>query len=207
MHHPHKIICLGLNYRDHAAETNAAIPKEPIVFSKYPTALIGHGESIILPPVSQKVDYEAEFIIVVGKKGRNIPAASAMEYVAGYSVGNDVSARDWQLKKDGKQWMMGKTFDTFAPMGPVLVTADEVPEPQKLPIKLRLNGQTMQDSSTSQMIFGPAEILAYISQVFTLEAGDVIYTGTPPGVGCARKPPVFLKGATWSRWRSATSEC
>lgn len=194
VHDPHKIICLGLNYRDHATETAAAIPREPIVFSKYATALIGHDAAIVLPAVSQEVDYEAELVIVIGRKGKNIPAASAREYVAGFAVGNDVSARDWQLKKDGKQWMIGKTFDTFAPIGPVLVTADEVPLPHNLPIRLKLNGQTMQDSNTSQMIFHYDDIIAYLSQVFTLEPGDLIYTGTPPGVGMARKPPVFLKG-------------
>jgi len=190
---PQKIICLGLNYRDHAEETGAPIPKEPVLFSKYPTALIGHEEAIVLPPVSQKVDYEAELVIVVGKKGRHLNAETAAEWVAGYSVGHDVSARDWQLEKDQKQWMAGKTFDTFAPVGPVLVTADEVSDPQALPIKLRLNGQTMQDSNTSQMIFKVGTILAYLSQIVTLLPGDLIFTGTPPGVGIARKPQVWLK--------------
>lgn len=190
---PAKIVCLGLNYRDHAAESGAPIPKEPILFSKYATALIGHGDAIVLPPVSQKVDYEAELVIVVGKRGRNLKVNEAMAYVAGYTIGHDVSARDWQLEKDGKQWMVGKTFDTFAPMGPVIVTADEVPDAHNLPIRLRLNGQTMQDSSTKQMIFSVAQTLAYLSQVFTLEPADLIFTGTPPGVGFARKPPVFLK--------------
>jgi 2-keto-4-pentenoate hydratase/2-oxohepta-3-ene-1,7-dioic acid hydratase in catechol pathway len=190
---PRKIVCVGLNYRDHAEETGAAIPKEPILFSKYATALLGHGQTIVLPKVSQEVDFEAELVIVVGKRGRHIPAASAMEFVAGYSVGHDVSARDWQLKKDGKQWMVGKTFDTFAPMGPVLVTKEEVPDPQNLPIRLKLNGHVMQNSSTKQMIFGVPELLAYLSQVFTLEPGDLIFTGTPPGVGIARKPPLFMK--------------
>lgn len=190
---PHKIVCLGLNYRDHAAETGAQIPKEPVLFSKYATALIGHGDSIVLPPVSQEVDYEAELVIVVGKGGRNIKAASAMEHVFGYTIGHDVSARDWQLKKDQKQWMVGKTFDTFAPTGPYIVTADELPDPHNLPIRLRLNGQTMQDSNTKQMIFDVATVLAYLSQVFTLYPGDIIFTGTPPGVGIARKPPVWLK--------------
>jgi 2-keto-4-pentenoate hydratase/2-oxohepta-3-ene-1,7-dioic acid hydratase in catechol pathway len=190
---PHKIVCLGLNYRDHAAETGAAIPREPVLFSKFPTALIGHGEAIVLPKVSQEVDFEAELVIVVGKRGRHLTLANALDHVAGYTVGHDVSARDWQLKKDGKQWMVGKTFDTFAPMGPVFVTKDEAPDPQTLPIRLRLNGQTMQDSNTKQMIFGVAETLVYLSQVFTLEPGDLIYTGTPPGVGIARKPPVYLK--------------
>jgi 2-keto-4-pentenoate hydratase/2-oxohepta-3-ene-1,7-dioic acid hydratase in catechol pathway len=190
---PPKIICLGLNYRDHAIESGATIPKEPILFSKYATALIGNGDTIVLPPVSREVDYEAELVIVVGQRGRNIKPQEAMNFVAGYTIGHDVSARDWQLKKEGKQWMVGKTFDTFAPVGPVIVTPDELTDPHHLPIRLRLNGQTMQDSNTSQMIFDVPSILAYLSQVFTLEPGDLIFTGTPPGVGFARKPPVFLK--------------
>ncbi len=191
---PQKIVCVGLNYRDHAAESGAPIPREPVLFSKYPTALIGAGDAIVIPPVSAKVDYEAELVIVVGKRGRNLTADQARAHIAGYTVGHDVSARDWQLEKDGKQWMVGKTFDTFAPVGPVLVTADEVPDPHNLPIRLRLNGQTMQDSNTRQMVFTVAEVLAYLSVVFTLEPGDLVFTGTPPGVGFARKPPVFLKG-------------
>jgi 2-keto-4-pentenoate hydratase/2-oxohepta-3-ene-1,7-dioic acid hydratase in catechol pathway len=191
---PRKIVCLGLNYRDHAAESGAPIPREPILFSKYATALIGDGGSIVLPRVSNEVDYEAELVIVVGKRGRHLSTETAMDYVAGYTVGHDVSARDWQLKKDGKQWMVGKTFETFAPVGPELVTADEVPNPHALPIRLRLNGQTMQDSNTDQMIFSVGQTLAYLSQVFTLEPGDLVFTGTPHGVGFARKPPVFLKG-------------
>ncbi len=190
---PRKIICVGLNYKDHAAESGAPIPKDPVLFSKYPTALIGHGQAIVLPKVSQEVDYEAEFVIVIGKKGRHIAKSNALDYVAGYSVGHDISARDWQLKKDGKQWMVGKTFDTFAPVGPMLVTKDEVPNPHALPIRLKLNAQVMQNSNTNQMIFGVEDLLAYISQVVTLEPGDLIYTGTPPGVGVARKPPVYLK--------------
>jgi 2-keto-4-pentenoate hydratase/2-oxohepta-3-ene-1,7-dioic acid hydratase in catechol pathway len=190
---PRKIICLGLNYRDHANETGAAIPKEPILFSKYATALIANDAPIVLPPVSKEVDYEAELVIVVGGRGRNIQPADAMSYVAGYTIGHDVSARDWQLKKEGRQWMVGKTFDTFAPTGPVLVTTDELTDPHRLPIRLRLNGQTMQDSNTSQMIFDVPSVITYLSQVFTLEPGDLIFTGTPPGVGFARKPPVFLK--------------
>lgn len=190
---PRKIVCLGLNYRDHAAESGAPIPKEPVLFSKYATALTGHESPIVLPPVSKEVDYEAELVVVVGKGGRHIPASQAMAHVAGYTCGHDVSARDWQLKKDQKQWMVGKTFDTFAPTGPHLVTADEVPDPHNLPIRLRLNGQVMQNSNTNQMIFQVAEVLAYLSQVFTLEVGDLIFTGTPPGVGFARQPPLFLK--------------
>ncbi|MFN4259722.1 MAG: fumarylacetoacetate hydrolase family protein [Gemmataceae bacterium] len=191
---PPKIVCIGLNYHDHAKESGAPIPKEPILFSKYATAIVGPGANIVLPPVSQEVDYEAELVIVIGKSGKNVSAANALEYVAGYTIGHDVSARDWQLKKDGKQWMVGKTFDTFAPIGPHLVTADDVPDPHQLGIRLRLNGETMQDSSTAQMIFRVGDILAYLSQIFTLQPGDIIFTGTPPGVGFARKPPVFLKG-------------
>jgi 2-keto-4-pentenoate hydratase/2-oxohepta-3-ene-1,7-dioic acid hydratase in catechol pathway len=190
---PRKIICLGLNYRDHAAESGMEIPSEPILFSKYPTALIGHQAAIVLPADSQQVDYEAELVIVVGRGGRHITRERAMEHVAGYAVGHDVSARDWQLHKPGKQWMVGKTFDTFAPIGPALVTADEVADPHALGIRLRLNGETMQDSSTSQLIFRVDQVIAYLSRVFTLEPGDLIFTGTPPGVGMARKPPVWLK--------------
>jgi 2-keto-4-pentenoate hydratase/2-oxohepta-3-ene-1,7-dioic acid hydratase in catechol pathway len=191
---PPKILCIGLNYRDHAAETGAQLPSHPIVFSKFTTALIGPEQAIVLPRVSSEVDYEAELVVVIGKKGRYIPRDQARQYVAGYTVGHDVSARDWQLKKDGKQWLTGKTFDTFAPLGPHLVTADEVPDPHNLGIRLRLNGQTMQDSSTKQLIFPVEELVAYISQVVTLQPGDLIFTGTPPGVGVARKPPVYLKG-------------
>jgi len=194
VHDPQKIICVGLNYRDHAVESRMPIPKEPVLFSKFPSALIGHGEPIVVPAVSTKVDYEAELVFVIGKRGRRIPEGAAMDYVAGYTVGHDVSARDWQLEKDGKQWMVGKTFDTFAPVGPTLVTRDEVPDPHKLGIQLRLNGKTMQSSNTEQMIFSVAQLVSYLSTVFTLEPGDLVFTGTPPGIGHALKPPVYLTG-------------
>jgi len=190
---PRKIICIGLNYRDHAAESGVPVPAEPVLFSKYPTALIGHLQSIVLPRVSHEVDYEAELVVVIGQGGRHIAREKARAHVGGYTIGHDVSARDWQLTKPAKQWMAGKTFDTFAPTGPELVTPDEIPDPQDLDIRLRLNGQTMQDSSTKQLIFGIDELIAYLSQVMTLEPGDLIFTGTPPGVGMARKPPVWLK--------------
>jgi len=170
------------------------LPREPVVFSKFTTALIGHEAPIVLPPVSSEVDYEAELVLVVGKGGRNLPVGTARDHLAGYMVGHDVSARDWQLKKDGKQWLLGKTFDTFAPTGPVLVTADEVADPHALDIRLTLNGEVMQNSNTRQMLFRAEDLLAYISQVVTLQTGDLIFTGTPPGVGVARKPPVYLKG-------------
>ena len=190
---PQKVICLGLNYRDHAIESKMEIPTELVVFSKFPSALIGHGASIVLPRVSTQVDFEAELVIVIGQRGRDIPETQARAHVAGYCVGHDVSARDWQLHKPGKQWLAGKTFDTFAPMGPELVLADEVADPQDLAIRLRLNGQLMQNSSTNQLIFGVDAIIAYLSQIMTLEPGDLIFTGTPPGVGMARTPPVWLQ--------------
>ena len=190
---PGKILCLGLNYRDHAEESGMAIPEEPVLFSKFPSAVVGPGATIELPPVSTQVDYEAELVWVIGKAGRDIPRDRAMEHIGGYTIGHDVSARDWQLNKPGKQWMAGKTFDTFAPTGPAVVTPDEVPDPRDLGIRLRLNGATMQDSNTKQLIFHADEVISYISQIFTLESGDLIFTGTPPGVGMARKPPVWLK--------------
>ncbi len=190
---PQKIICLGLNYRDHAEESGMAVPEEPILFSKYASSLIGHGAPILLPPVSDQVDYEAELVVVVGVGGRDIAQGDAMKHVGGYAVGHDVSARDWQLNKPGKQWMAGKTFDTFAPVGPALVTADEIDDPHDLDIRLRLNGETMQDSSTAQLIFRIDFTISYLSQIFTLQPGDLIFTGTPPGVGMARKPPVWLQ--------------
>jgi len=190
---PQKIICIGLNYADHARETGKQPPPEPVVFCKFLTALSAHGWPIELPSVSTEVDYEAELVAVIGRGGRNIPLAAAADHVAGYCCGHDVSARDWQIPKPGGQWLLGKSFDGFAPLGPELVTADEVGDPGKLRIQLRLNGRTMQDSTTQQLIFSVPQLVAYISQVCTLSPGDLIYTGTPPGVGAARKPPVFLK--------------
>jgi 2-keto-4-pentenoate hydratase/2-oxohepta-3-ene-1,7-dioic acid hydratase in catechol pathway len=191
---PGKILCIGLNYRDHAIEGNRPIPPEPVLFGKFPNTLIAHGEPIVIPKVAQKVDYEAELVVVIGKKGKHIPNdKSAFDYVAGYTCGHDVSGRDWQFRGEEKQWIIGKTFDTFAPTGPVLVTADEIPDPHNLQVQLRLNGTTLQNSNTKEFIFGVPHLLWYLSQVMTLEPGDLIFTGTPPGVGIARKPPVLLK--------------
>jgi len=190
---PQKIICIGLNYADHAAESGQPIPPEPVVFNKFVTAIAAHEDDIVLPRLSQKVDYEAELVVIIGKGGRHIPRERAFEHVAGYACGHDVSARDWQLQKPGGQWLLGKTFDGFAPFGPELVTADEVGDPGNLRIALRLNGKTMQDSSTRQLIFSVDHLVAYLSGVCTLSPGDVIFTGTPPGVGGARKPPVYLQ--------------
>jgi 2-keto-4-pentenoate hydratase/2-oxohepta-3-ene-1,7-dioic acid hydratase in catechol pathway len=191
---PSKILCIGLNYRDHAIEGGKAIPAEPVLFGKFANTLIAHGDPIKLPKVAQKVDYEAELVIVVGKTGKHIPNDdSAFQYVGGYTVGHDVSARDWQFRGEEKQWIIGKSFDTFAPTGPVLVTADELTNPHKLQIQLRLNGTTLQNSNTKEFIFGVPHLLWYLSQCITLEPGDLIFTGTPPGVGIARKPPILLK--------------
>ena len=188
---PGKILCIGLNYRDHAAESNMPIPEKPVVFSKFSTCVIAPGEPVVLPSTSQQVDYEAELAVVIGRRAKRVPADRAYDYVLGYTAFNDVTARDFQLG-DG-QWQRGKSCDTFAPMGQTIVTTDAVPDPHKLPIKLTLNGETMQASNTKQLIFGVPALIEFISQTITLEPGDVIATGTPPGVGFARKPPVFLK--------------
>ena len=188
---PAKIICIVLNYLDHAIEAGAAVPEEPVIFTKFATSIIGPDAPIVLPPVTKAVDYEAELAVVIGKKGKNVPEEEAMEYVAGYTVFNDVSARDLQFR-DG-QWTKGKALDTFAPMGPYLVTADEVGDPHRLAIRLWLNDRLMQNSSTEKLIFKVPALISFLSQLFTLEPGDIIATGTPPGVGYARKPPVYLK--------------
>jgi 2-keto-4-pentenoate hydratase/2-oxohepta-3-ene-1,7-dioic acid hydratase in catechol pathway len=191
---PGKILCVGLNYRDHAIEGGKAIPTEPVLFCKYENTLVAHGDPIQLPKVAEKVDYEAELVIVIGKKGRHIPNdASAMQYVGGYTCGHDVSARDWQFRGEEKQWSIGKTFDTFAPTGPWLVTSDELTDPHSLQVQLRLNGTTMQNSNTKEFIFPVPHMLWFLSQVVTLNPGDLIFTGTPPGVGISRKPQVLLK--------------
>ncbi len=190
---PEKIICIGLNYGDHARETKAEIPSEPVCFGKYANTIVGPGDAIRLPAVSQRVDYEAELVVVIGKPAYQVDAADAFDYVAGYTIGNDVSARDWQKGRPGGQWLLGKSPDTFAPIGPYMVTSDEVGDPHQLSISLTLNGETMQQSSTTELIFGIDKIIAHLTQIMTLQPGDLIFTGTPSGVGDARKPPVYLK--------------
>ena len=190
---PGGILGIGLNYRDHALESGMPIPSEPIVFVKCVSALAGPDEAIHLPSTSSEVDYEAELVVVIGRRARHVPMSEAMDYVAGYTIGNDVSARDWQLKKPGGQWTLGKSFETFAPIGPWLVTKDEIPNPQSLAISLRLNGETMQQSNTNQLIFSVESVVSYLSAIFPLNPGDLIFTGTPPGVGFARRPPVYLQ--------------
>jgi 2-keto-4-pentenoate hydratase/2-oxohepta-3-ene-1,7-dioic acid hydratase in catechol pathway len=188
---PGKIICVGLNYRDHAEEQGAPLPEAPLLFAKWQNALIGPGEAILIPPIVTKCDYEAELGVVIGTRVRNASPDNALDSVAGYTCVNDVSARDLQFA-DG-QWTRGKSPDTFCPVGPRLVPRDDVPDPQQLAIRAVLNGETMQESSTSNMVFGVAALIAYITRSITLEPGDLIATGTPAGVGAFRKPPVFMQ--------------
>jgi acylpyruvate hydrolase len=188
---PDKILCIGLNYREHARESGLEVPSIPVVFAKFRNSLIGLGAAIELPAVSQQVDYEGELAVVIGCRCKNISATDALSVVAGYSAFNDVSARDLQLQVS--QWTTGKAIDTFAPMGPGMIPAHLVPDPQELELITRLNGQVVQQSSTADMIFSVAEIIAYLSKSMTLEPGDIIATGTPSGVGFKREPALFLK--------------
>lgn len=188
---PGKITCVGLNYADHAREQGIEPPPVPMFFLKSCNTISGPGDPIVLPPNSEQVDYEAEFAVVLGKPGRRIPENRAYEHIAGYMILHDVTARDMQ--SGDKQWFRGKSCDTFAPTGPWIVTKDEVPDPHNLRISLTLNGVTMQDSNTSNLIFKVPFLVSYLSQSVTWEAGDLLSTGTPPGVGVFRKPPVFLK--------------
>jgi acylpyruvate hydrolase len=188
---PSKIVCLGMNYRAHVKEMGRELPKFPTIFAKFSNVLIGHKSSIVLPSVSNMVDYEAEMAIVIGRRAKNVKPEDAFQYIAGYTVFNDVSVRDYQNRT--LQWLQGKSFDGTGPIGPALVTIDEVPNGGQLDISLSLNGEVMQQSNTSDFIFDIPTIISYISQVMTLEPGDIIPTGTPSGVGAARNPPVFLK--------------
>jgi 2,4-didehydro-3-deoxy-L-rhamnonate hydrolase len=188
---PEKIVCVGLNYRDHAEEQGTELPEAPLLFAKWPNTLIGPGEPIVIPPITKQVDYEAELGVVIGRRVRGTSAENALEAVAGYLCLNDVSARDLQFS-DG-QWVRGKSLDTFCPVGPHFVSADDVPDPQALSIRALVNGDVLQDSNTSNMIFSVAEIVAHVSQAITLEPGDLIATGTPAGVGAFRDPPIWLE--------------
>ena len=192
---PVAFFCIGLNYRRHAEEGKAAIPQFPVLFMKSPAAVQNPGDPIVLPRrlESQEVDYECELAVVIGRRCKNVPKESALDYVLGYTCANDVSARDWQGKWGGSQWCRGKTFDTFAPLGPCLVLKDEIPDPSALKIRTVLNGQVMQDWNTGDMIFDVPTLIAFLSGSTTLLPGTVILTGTPHGVGFARKPPVFLQ--------------
>ncbi|EJE52855.1 2-keto-4-pentenoate hydratase/2-oxohepta-3-ene-1,7-dioic acid hydratase [Acidovorax sp. CF316] len=188
-----QFVAIGLNYRKHAQEAGMEIPKEPVVFNKALTSIAGPNDDITLPPGSEAGDWEIELAFVIGTLARQVPVERALLHVAGYCLANDVSERDWQIKRGG-QWGKGKSFDGFGPIGPWLVTADELPDPQAIPLELRVNGELRQRSNTSDMIFGVAEVVSHLSQFMTLLPGDVVITGTPEGVGLGMKPnPVFLR--------------
>ncbi|MCA9859543.1 MAG: fumarylacetoacetate hydrolase family protein [Thermomicrobiales bacterium] len=188
---PGKVICVGLNYRRHAAETGMPVPETPVLFSKFNNSIAAYGDSVSLPPVATEYDYEVELGVVIGKSARNVSEAEALDYALGYVTSNDVSVRDLQTRTS--QWLLGKTLDNFLPVGPYLVTADEVGDPQTLAIKTWVNGEIRQDSHTGDMIFSVAEIISYISRYFTLEPGDIIVTGTPEGVAMGREDKPWLK--------------
>ena len=193
-----KFVCIGLNYSDHAAETGAEVPKEPILFMKATTAICGPDDEVLIPRGSEKTDWEVELGVVVGATARYVEEADAMAHVAGYCVINDVSERAFQAERGG-QWTKGKSADTFGPMGPWLVTRDEVPDPQALSLWLEVDGERRQDGTTATMVFGVAHLVSYVSQFMTLAPGDVISTGTPPGVGLGMKPPTFLRAGQTMR--------
>jgi 2,4-didehydro-3-deoxy-L-rhamnonate hydrolase len=189
---PQKFIAIGLNYSDHAAESGMKVPPEPIVFTKQVSCLSGPNDTITLPPKSEKSDWEVELGVIIGRKAKNISEKDALKYVAGYCTINDLSEREFQVERHG-QWTKGKSYDTFGPVGPYLVTKDEVKDPQNLHMWLELNGKRVQDGNTKTMVYGVAYLVAYLSQFFTLHPGDIITTGTPPGVGMGMKPPQYLK--------------
>ncbi len=188
---PSKIVCVGLNYVDHATESKMEVPERPLLFAKWPNCLTGHGDPIVLPAYAKEVDYEAELGIVIGRAASGVSQDDALDHVAGYTCANDVSARDVQFA-DG-QWTRGKSFDTFCPVGPTVVPASEIGDPQNLRVRCLVNGEALQDASTADMIFPIAELIAYISDGIRLEPGDLVLTGTPPGVGFARTPPIYLE--------------
>ncbi|CAN7184250.1 fumarylacetoacetate hydrolase family protein [Rhizobium sp. LjRoot254] len=187
-----KFICIGLNYSDHAAETGATVPPEPIIFMKATSAISGPNDNVLIPRGSEKTDWEVELAVIIGKTAKYVSEEEAMDYVAGYAVCDDVSERAFQTERSG-QWTKGKSCDTFGPIGPWLVTRDEIPDPQNLGMWLTVNGQKMQDGSTNTMVYGVKYLVSYLSQFMSLHPGDVISTGTPPGVGMGLKPPRFLK--------------
>ena len=187
-----KFVAIGLNYSDHAAESGMAVPPEPIIFTKHMNCISGPNDDVTLPPKSKKGDWEVELGVIIGTKAKNIKRADAMKHVAGYCTINDLSEREFQIERSG-QWTKGKSYDTFGPIGPWLVTADEIKDPQKLHLWLELNGKRVQDGNTSTMVYGVEYLVAYLSEFFTLMPGDIITTGTPPGVGMGMKPPRFLK--------------
>jgi len=187
-----KVLCIGMNYKDHCEEQGAPIPKEPVVFNKFPSCVVGPSADLPYPKCTKELDWEVELAVVIGKKASNVTKEEAMEYVYGYTTAHDVSARDWQLRRNGGQWLAGKAMDAFAPIGPAVVTKEEVGDPHNLNLSCIVNGSVKQDSNTCQLVFGVDEVVSWISQFSTLLPGDVILTGTPPGVGVFMKPPQFL---------------
>lgn len=196
---PSKIICIGLNYRDHAAETGASAPSEPVLFFKATTSLVGPNDPVVIPKGAHKVDWEVELAVVIGARASYVPRDRALDYVAGYTLHNDYSERSFQLERGG-QWVKGKSADTFAPLGPFLATRDEIPNPGGLAMWLTVNGECRQKSTTANMIFGVPELVSYVSEFMTLLPGDVISTGTPPGVGLGMKPPKYLQPGDVVEW-------
>ena len=188
---PGKFICIGLNYRDHAIESNMQLPKTPVVFTKFSNCIVGDGATVVIPTLTSQLDYEAELAIVIGKEGKNIPAEDWADYVFGYTIVNDLSARDIQMATS--QWSLGKSFDTFGPMGPAIVSKDDIPDPHVLAIKLSIDGELLQNSNTDQLVFKAPDLIAYLSSIMTLEPGDIISTGTPAGVGLGRKPQRWVQ--------------
>jgi 2-keto-4-pentenoate hydratase/2-oxohepta-3-ene-1,7-dioic acid hydratase in catechol pathway len=187
---PGKVVCVGRNYAEHAAETGSPVPDRPQLFAKWENAVVGPGVDVVHHAITAQLDYEAELVVVIGRTARRVPEARALDVVLGYTCGDDVSARDLQL--GDTQWIRGKTLDTFAPTGPWIVTADEIPDPQALPIRCEVNGEVRQDDTTAHMLFGVAELIAFVTEAITLEPGDLLFTGTPPGVGHGMKPPRYL---------------
>jgi len=190
---PDKVICIGMNYKDHCEEQNMPVPKEPLVFNKFPSSIVGPNDDVPYPDITEELDWEVEMAVIIGKKCKNVSEANAMDHVFGFTVAHDISARDWQLKRNGGQWLVGKTMDSFCPLGPAIVTKDEIDDPHNLRLKCVVNGVVQQDSNTNQLVFKTEQLVSWCSSLFTLIPGDVILTGTPPGVGIFKKPPQFLK--------------
>jgi len=190
---PDKVLCIGMNYVDHCEEQNKPIPEEPLVFNKFPSCIVGPNDPLPYPEITKELDWEVELVIVIGKSGFQIPKDKALEHVFGFTVAHDVSARDWQLRKNGGQWLLGKAMNAFCPLGPSVVTKDEIGDPHNLNLKCIVNGVTKQDSNTKQLVFKTEDVVSWCSKFCTLLPGDLILTGTPPGVGCFKNPPEFLK--------------
>lgn len=195
IYNPDKVLCVGMNYKDHCEEQNAPVPIEPVIFNKFPSSIIGPTEDLQYPEETQKLDWEVELTVVIGKDAKRVQESDAMNYVFGYTVAHDVSARDWQLEpgKNGGQWLIGKAMDGFCPLGPAIVMKEDINDPHNLGLRCRVNGVTKQDSNTNQLVHKTAAMVSFISRFMTLRPGDVILTGTPPGVGVFRKPPEYLK--------------